>query len=195
MKKLILLLMIQSFVPGFMINAQKITVKKGSLDFISEQRKILVTFDYSNMSVGSYEKEEDYVNEKVAENNAVEPGKGDKWKEAWESNKKNRYEPKFIELLNYYTLRKDLLCGKDAKDAKYVMVVHTLHMDLGKDSYIDVEITFRKISDNEAAAVISFTNCRGESPSTFGGYTVAMRIEGAYERLGRALAGMILKKL
>jgi hypothetical protein len=194
MKKLFFLLLIQTFMSGLLLNAQEITVKKGSIDFITEQKNILIKYDYSNMGVGNYEKEEDYVNQKVAEYNAVEPGKGDKWKESWLNNRTTRYEPKFEELLNYFTLNKKLLCSKNATDAKYEMVVHTVYSEFGYDAFIDAEITFRKTSDNEEVAVIFFEKCPGGSVGGFD-YTVAYRLELAYANLGKALARIIMKKL
>ena len=55
MKRILVFLLIQTFLSGVYLNAQKITVKKGSLDFLKGQKSLLATFDYSNMGVGKFD--------------------------------------------------------------------------------------------------------------------------------------------
>ena len=103
MKKILGILVIQALISGLCLNAQKIKFEKGSLDFLKGQKSLLVTFDYSNMGVGKFEKEEDYIAKKTADYNNSEAGKGDKWAEAWKNDRATRYEPKFETLFNEYT--------------------------------------------------------------------------------------------
>jgi hypothetical protein len=191
MKKIILISFIQILFAGLFLQAQKIEVKSGSFDFLKGQKTLLVQYDYSNMSVGKYDKEADYVNAKVEENNKAEAGKGDTWKSEWFGKRSAAYEPSFEELFNKYMEKEGLTCGKDNKDAMYIMNVHTVFTDVGyfigissKPSFISTEITFTKASSGEKMAVISVEKCPG-----VGG------IKEAYAKLGKSLSGFLLKKM
>jgi hypothetical protein len=191
MKKLALFALIQLLISGLYLDAQKMVLKSGNLDFIKGQKSLLVKYDYSNMSVGKYDKEDDYIKEKVAEGNSAEAGKGDKWKSEWFSKRANAYEPAFEELFNKVMDKEGLVCSQTAKDAVYGITVHTVSTDVGyyigissKPSYIDAEIIFTKASSAEKLAVISVEKCPG-----VGG------IKESYAKLGKSLAGFLLKKM
>ena len=191
MKKSVLLVLIAVLSSGLCVNAQKMDVKSGSVDALKGQKTLLVQYDYSNMSVGKYDKEADYIDLKVADGNNAEPGKGDKWKKDWFDKRSSAYEPSFEELFNKYAEKTGLACSKDAKDAAYIMNVHTTFTDVGyyvgvssKPSYISAEITFTKASSGEKAAVIVAEKCPG-----VGG------IKEAYAKLGKSLAAFIDKNL
>ena len=191
MKKIVFIALIQILFAGLYLQAQKIEVKSGSFDFLKEQKILLVQYDYSNMSVGKYDKEADYIDQKVAEGNKAEPGKGDKWEKDWFDKRSSAYEPSFEEMFNKYMEKNGLSCSKNSKDAAYIMNIHTVLTDVGyfigvssKPSYISAEITFTKASSGEKMAVISMEKCPG-----IGG------IKEAYAKLGKSLAGFLLKKL
>jgi hypothetical protein len=191
MKKIVLISFFQILLTGSLLHAQKIEVQSGSLDFLKGQKTLLVQYDYSNMAVGKYDKEADYIDAKVAENNKAEAGKGDKWKADWFDKRSGAYEPSFEELFNKYMEKEGLTCGKTSKDATYIMNIHTIFTDVGyfigvssKPSYIGTEITFTKASSGEKMAVVSVEKCPG-----VGG------IKEAYAKLGKSLAGFLLKKM
>ncbi len=191
MKKVLCLAMMAVLFAGISLHAQKIEVKSGNFDFLKGQKALLVQYDYSNMSVGKYDKEADYIDLKVAEGNDAEPGKGDKWKKEWFDKRSNAYEPSFEELFNKYMEKSGLACNKDSKDAAYSMNVHTVFTDVGyyigvssKPSYISAEITFTKISSGEKTAVVFMEKCPG-----VGG------IKEAYAKLGKSLAAFLEKQM
>jgi hypothetical protein len=191
MKKIVLVSLFQILFAGIFLQAQKIEVKSGSFDFLKGQKVLLVQYDYSNMAVGKYDKEADYIDAKVAENNKAEAGKGDKWKSDWFDKRTAAYEPSFEELFNKYMEKEGLTCSKTAKDATYIMNVHTVFTDVGyfigvssRPSYISTDITFTKASSGEKMAVVSAEKCPG-----IGG------IKEAYAKLGKSLAGFLLKKM
>ena len=191
MKKVLCLAMMAVLFAGISLHAQKIEVKSGNFDFLKGQKALLVQYDYSNMSVGKYDKEADYIDLKVAEGNDAEPGKGDNWKKEWFDKRSNAYEPSFEELFNKYMEKSGLACSKDSKDAAYSMNVHTVFTDVGyyigvssRPSYISAEITFTKISSGEKAAVVFMEKCPG-----VGG------IKEAYAKLGKSLAAFLEKKM
>ena len=81
------------------VNAQSIKLESGNLGFLSGVKAIDVTYVYpDNMIVGKSSQTE-YVEKKVNEYNSKEPGRGDKWLIAWNTDRKDRYEPMFEQLL------------------------------------------------------------------------------------------------
>lgn len=191
MKKIVLIAFFQILFAGLCLQAQKITVKSGSVSDLKGQKVLLVDYDYSNMAVGKYDKENDYIDLKVAEGNDAEAGKGDKWKQDWFDKRASAYEPSFEELFNKYSGKTGLTCSKSAKDAAYVMNVHTTFTDVGyyigvssKPSYISSEITFSKAGSGEKVAVIFFEKCPG-----VGG------IKEAYAKLGKSLGAYLEKNI
>jgi len=201
MKRLFSLILIQILISGLMLNAQKISVKKGNLDFLKGQKSLLVTFDYSNMAVGKFDKEDDYIAKKVEDYNKSEAGKGDKWKESWKNDRASRYEPKFETLFNEYASKIGLTGKRDVADAQFKMDIHTTFTEPGfnigitrKPAYIDLTITFKNISSGEEIAVIQVDNCPGRDAFGYD-FDTGYRIEEAYAKLGKSLAGYIIKQL
>jgi hypothetical protein len=199
MKKLFGLVMIFALISGASLDAQKVRFKSGSLDCLKGQSSILVKYDYSNMAVGKFAKEEEYIAKKSSDYNAKEPGKGDKWKEAWVNDRAARFEPKFEELFNSYTTKVGLTGSQTATNAEYEMTVHTTFTEPGfnigitrQPAFIDAEVTFVKIADNSVAAVVTFDNCPGRDVMGFD-FDTAYRLEEAYAKLGKSVAGQILK--
>lgn len=191
MKKIILFALVQLLISGLYLDAQKIVLKSGSFDFLKGQKTILVKYDYSNMSVGKYDKEEDYINTKVEEGNSAEAGKGDKWKSEWFGKRTSAYEPGFEELFNKGMGDKGLTCSQTANDAMYIMNIHTTFTDVGyfvgisaKPSYINAEVTFTKAGSGDNLAVVTVEKCPG-----MGG------IKESYAKMGKSLAPFIGKKL
>jgi hypothetical protein len=190
MKKIVLFSFVMLLISGACLNAQKLVVKTGAIDFLKNQKTLLVKYDYSNMAVGKYDKEADYIDAKVKELNGAEAGKGDKWKDEWFGKRTAAYEPSFEELFNKGLDKEGLSCSKTAAGAEYSMTIHTTFTDVGyfigissKPSFINAEITFTKIATNEVAAVITVEKVPG-----VGG------IKEAYAKLGKSLAAMISKK-
>jgi hypothetical protein len=190
MKKIILFSFVMLIISGTFLNAQKMVVKSGAIDFLKNQKTLLVKYDYSNMAVGKYDKEADFIAAKVKEGNDAEPGKGDKWKEDWFGKRTSAYEPGFEELFNKGLEKNGLSCSQKATDAEYSMTIHTTFTDVGyfigissKPAYINAEITFTKISTGEIAAVITVEKVPG-----VGG------IKESYAKLGKSLSAMISKK-
>lgn len=201
MRRLFSLILVQALIAGSILSAQKITLKKGNLDFLKGQNTLLATFDYSNMSVGKFDKEDDYIAKKAEDYNKSEAGKGDKWKEAWKSDRASRYEPKFEMLFNQYGEKIGLSAKRDVADAQYEMNIHTTFTEPGfnigitrKPAYIDLTITFKNKSNGEEIAVVEVDNCPGRDAFGYD-FDTGYRLEEAYAKLGKALAGYIIKQL
>jgi len=181
--------------------AQKIVLKSGSLDFLKDQKFLMIKYDYADMAVGKYDKEADYVNKKVAEYNEDEPGRGDEWKEKWIGDRKENFQPKFEELLNKYLEPEGLYVGKENEDAEYTLILKTTFTEPGYNVYvskkyasINVEAVFVETAnpDNVVALIISKNN----PGRTYGGgdFDTGIRIGEAYAKCSKELGQYIVKE-
>ena len=182
------------------VQAQKIKVTQGDLSFLKGQSEVLLEYDYSEMSVGKFDKEEDYVNKKVAEYNEAEAGRGDTWKDNWEGDREGRYHPKFEELLNNYTKKADCNFDQTNIKAKYTMILKTTFTEPGfnigivkKDAMIHVEVKFVETANNEnVLTVITMTNVPGRGMGN--DYDAGYRIQESYAKCGKSLGAFLVKK-
>lgn len=182
------------------IQAQKIKVTNGDLSFLKGQSEVLLEYDYSEMAVGKFDKEEDYVAKKVAEYNEAEAGRGDTWKDNWETDREGRYHPKFEELLNNYTAKANCNFDQTNIKAKYTLILKTTFTEPGfnigimkKDAMINVEVKFVETANNEnVLAVITMTNIPGRGMGN--DYDAGYRIQESYAKCGKALGAYLVKK-
>ncbi len=178
-------------------SAQKIKLVSGKLGFLKSEKTIAIEYDYSQMGVGKFKDEQDYLNKKSEEYNKKEPGKGDQWVQAWKNDRATRFQPKFEELLNKNTVKLGPVFGGGATGTPVVMVVKTTFTEPGYNVYvsrqpamINLEVTFKK--DGADAAKITLFGAPG---STFGGYDfdTGTRISEAYAKAGKELGKFITK--
>jgi hypothetical protein len=200
MKKLLSVFLILMLASGLILNAQKITVQKGSLSSIKGQKTLFATFDYSNMGVGKFDKEDDYIAKKAEDYNKGEAGKGDSWAAAWKDDRARRYEPRFEELFNKYGEKIGMSVSRTATDAQFEVNVHTIFTEPGfnigvmrKPAYINAVVTFKNIASGEEVAVLKFDNVPGQDAMGYD-FDTGVRIEESYAKLGKALMGYILKQ-
>lgn len=195
-KRLTLLLIIAAIAGT--ASAQKIKIQEGSLKDLKGQTKLNVVYDYSDMRVGKFAKEEDYIAKKTSEYNAKEPGRGDDWAKKWQADRQSRFEPNFVELFNKKT---DVQIG-NFEDAKYTMKVHTTFTEPGyniyvsrKNASINLEITVYETA-NPDKPVCKITGM-GFPGRTFGGYDydTGLRISEAYAKAGKDLSGFFAKNM
>lgn len=198
--KRLLFFSILLFVSAFVINAQKISILKGSVLPVKSQKIMRVTFDYSDMAVGKFDKEEDYLAKKTDEYNKKEAGRGDKWAVSWKSDRADRYEPSFEELFNKYGGKADMSVSRITTEAQVEMNVHTIFTEPGfnvyvtrKPAMINAIITFKNISTGEEIAVLKLVGAPGTSMG-MGDYDTGVRISEAYAKLGKSLAAYIVKQ-
>jgi hypothetical protein len=180
--------------------AQKVSLKSGKLDFLKGQKALKVQYEYDGMSVGKFDKEEDYIAKKKSEYNEKEPGKGDKWAESWKADREQRFEPSFEQKLT------EELSGKGIKevgknvDAPYTMIVKTTRTEPGFNIYvtrkyaeIDGTATIVETANpSKVLAVIEFSRMPGR---TFGAYDfdTGLRLSESYEKAAKDLGKFIVK--
>ncbi|HPA16647.1 MAG TPA: hypothetical protein PLU30_02780 [Verrucomicrobiae bacterium] len=182
------------------LHAQKITVKSGSLDFLKGEKSLNVEYRYANLTVGK-DTEQSYTNKKVAEYNAKEAGKGDKWLESWKADRANRFEPKFEELINKQITDQgcSLKVGKDP-EAKYTLVLKTIAIEPGWNAAVmrapaSVSTQAQFVETNDRAkelAVVEILKAPGRDVIGYD-FDVAYRIQEGYAKTGKAL-GVYLSK-
>ena len=191
MKKIALFSLALLLFSGVGLNAQKMVVKSGSLDFLKGQKTLLVKYDYSNMAVGKYDKEADYIDTKVKELNDAEPGKGDKWKEDWFGKRTSAYEPSFEELFNKGLEKNGLSCNQKATDAVYSMTIHTTFTDVGYfigiSSNLPISMLRSRLQKLLPGKVLRLLQ-QEKAPGVGG-------IKESYAKMAKTLAAMISKKM
>jgi hypothetical protein len=174
-------------------SAQKVIVK-GDLKCLKGVDAVSVNFTYDNMQVGKMT-EADYITKKTTEGNEKEAGRGDKWREAWESDKQNVYPAKFREL---FTKHSEIIC-KDEKQ-KYDIQVNTDFFEPGfnvgvmrQDAYIKVTIRILDTENsNKEVATVQILKSLGYTAMGYD-FSVADRVGEAYARAGKVLAGKVKK--
>jgi hypothetical protein len=197
MKKYMLLIPGLLLFSGISVHSQDLV--SGDLGFLKGQKALQIEYLYDGMTVGKMS-EVDYVNKKVSEYNAKEPGKGDKWLTAWKGDREAKFQPKFEELFARYTADKGVKSGESVKDAQYVMVVKTTFTEPGfnigimhQDANINIEVTFYEIAnrDKELAKVVN----KKIPGSTGTGYDfdTGGRIAEGYAKAGKNMGKFLFK--
>jgi hypothetical protein len=171
--------------------AQKFKIKEGSLDALKGVSKMNLLFDYSQMSVGKFKTEAEYVEKKKEDYNKKENGKGDKWEKDWIADRTERYAPQFTELFNKSS---DNIKVGEYPNEKYTLVVKTTKTEPGyniaiarKNAEISGEILVVETANPGTVLLrMTFEKALGRS---FGGYDydTGFRIQEAYADLGKAL--------
>lgn len=183
---------------GFSSFAQKIKVTSGDLDFLKGQTAIRVEYDYDNMGVGKFDKEEDYINEKVEDYNKKEAGRGDKWRESWVADREERFQPKFEELLNKNLEKSNVKVG-EFPDAAYTMLVKTTYTEPGfnvgvvrKNAYTDYEVVFIENETQEELATLTIVKSPGLGAMGYD-FDSGLRIQESYAKAGKELGQYLAK--
>lgn len=174
----------------------KIKLTSGSLAGL-KGKTVLVKFEYDGMGVGKFKTESDYIAKKSAEYNAKEAGKGDQWAKAWKADRANRFEPKFMELINK-SGSKSGVTFTSAGGGDYTMTVKTTYTEPGYNVYVSrapaLINTISTITDGsgKTVAVITVSKATG---STFGGYDfdTGVRIAEAYALTGKVIGALFSK--
>lgn len=190
MKKLFVILLGSVFTVN--LNAQKIKLSSGSLSFLSGVQTVNVSFDYSDMKVGK-KSETDYVDEKVADYNKKESGRGDQWKQSWTSDREERFEPKFLELLAKNAPKWSFSKGSGDVDMK----VHTTFTEPGFNAvvakqYAMVDLTITFSQGGAEKAVVTVLKAPGRTYG-YGDLDTGVRITEAYAAAGKYFGKFLVK--
>lgn len=177
--------------------AQSIVLTSGSVDFIKDQKVIDFFFTYEEMLVGKLT-EQEYVDKKTSEYNKKEDGKGEQWKAAWYGDRKERFEPKFLELFDKYMNEVGIAAGTEG--AKYRIEINTDFTEPGwnvgvmrQNASVDLSC---KVKDIETGEQVASIRIRNASANNFWGtdFTSGYRVQETYAKAGRELAKFLIKK-
>lgn len=181
--------------------AQKIVKNEGDLSFLKSNPSINIEYDYSEMGVGKFKTEEEYINKKVEEYNSDEAGKGDKWKESWLGSRERVYHPKFEELFNKYAEKAGVKGERNNSDAKYTLIVKTTFTEPGfnigitsKPAGINVEYIFVETGTTKVLA--KFTQMKIPGAQAMGmDFDTSTRISESYAKAGKMFGAYISKNV
>lgn len=194
------------------VNAQKIKLVSGNLDFLKGQTSLKIEYDYGNgdMDVGRYENEADYIVDKIKEKNEIEPGSGDKWYKEWFNDRERRFQPRFEEFLNEELEKSGVTIWPESENAKYTLILKTTstepgwkgftrgYVTVGVLAWINVDVIFIETDKPEkelAKIIIEKATQKGKYKKGASGYDVAYRIEYAYANCGQILGKYLAKKV
>ena len=131
MKKISIILLFGAFLfPGMTIFAQCKQIT-GDVSVLKGQTVINLQYDYSNMSVGKFKDEKDYVAKRTDDMNKKKPGDGDRWAEAWVNDRISRFQPIFEKSLNERVGKFNVTCKEDETNAKYTLIIKTTFTEPG----------------------------------------------------------------
>lgn len=180
----------------FTFAGAKVTLVNGSVAPI-KGKTVVVQFVYDGTSVGDFRNENDYIAKKKAEYNEKEPGRGDKWAEAWKADRAKRFEPKFFELINEYSAETNTKFVASG-DAEYTMVVKTVKTEPGfniaimrKPALIDIDVTI-KDKAGKTVARLTGEDIKGRGYGGFD-FDTGTRLQEAYALAGKTLGNFITK--
>ncbi|MBS1645549.1 MAG: hypothetical protein JST36_10970 [Bacteroidetes bacterium] len=175
--------------------AQRIRLIEGNASILDGVTSINILFDYSQMRVGHFENDQDYIQHRKAELNEKNWGRGTRWAKAWIANRKSFYEPSFQQAFGEST-------GIEITsnpDVAYTLILKTTFTEPGynirfkrKSASIDAEAWIVFTTDTtQVLAKYSIEDAPGKS---FDGYdfTATQRIAEAYNAAGTKL-GQLLK--
>lgn len=181
--------------------SQKIIKLEGDLSFLSSAKGLNIEYDYSEMGVGDYNNEEDYVNKKVEEYNKKEAGRGEKWKESWVGSRDRVYHPKFEELFNKYASKVGVDVTQNRADAKYTLIVKTTFTEPGfnigitsRPAGVSFEYIFVETGTDKVLARFSQKMVPGAQAMGMD-YDTSTRISESYAKAGKMFGGFIAKNV
>lgn len=174
---------------------QRFKILSGDLKNLKDITEYNCTFDYKDMEVNGYESEEAFLKDKIDKRKKYDDGKDLKGKAAaferdWFEDRKNKYEPGFI---NYFN---ELLEEKKVKattnpEAKYTLNVKTTWIYPGYEvasvepAKISAIITiYETTNPSNVLLVIEFDKSIGVVKDY---RAQGDRIKGAYEKLAKNL--------
>lgn len=181
--------------------SQKVKITDGDLSFLKDVTEMNVVYDYSEMEVGKFKKEQDYLDKKVKEKNDKAAGSGDKWLESWNGSRERVYQPKFETLFNKTLAKKNMTIATDRVDAKYTLIVKTIFTEPGfnigivkQASFVSFEYTI--IETGTENVLCTMTQFKVPGSHAMGmDYDTSTRISESYAKAGKMLAGFIYKKI
>ena len=178
----------------------KVILKSGSLKELVKEKNLMVKYDYSNIKVGAFNSESEYVDKKVEEYNKKKAGDGDRWKKGWEGARKDRFQPKFEALINKSLSKLGTKVGENETSAKYTLIVKTTFIEPGfnvgvarKPAYCNYEFVIVETgNESKVIAELYLNNVTGAQAMGYD-FDSGSRIAESYAKAGKMLGAFIVK--
>lgn len=175
-------------------------LNSGDISSLTTVKNVNIIYTYSDMSVGAFRKEEDYLNKKCEDLKKKDPTACEKFRKDWVEGRKIKFEPKFEELFNKYATKSAFMGGTNySTNNDITLEVHTVFIEPGfnigiakKPAYIDLECTF-KDKNGKALCVIYMKNAVGAQMMGYD-FDVTSRLVESYAKASKMLAGLIKKE-
>jgi len=174
-----------------LLTAQRYEIKSGKLENLKGITEYNVTFDYSQINVNGYKTEAEYLEDKMKKREKVE-GKAEKFKEEWYANRKNMYEPAFINYFNKSFKNGEIKVAENPA-AKYTMEISTTWVYPGYDAGTATEpakisaIVTIKETENPGNVLLSIAFDKSIGLKHDIGNSLGDRISWAYEKIAKNL--------
>ena len=176
-----------------------IQLQSGDINELKKVTKVNILYDYKEMGVGAFKKEEDYIAKKFKD--YEEKGKKDKaekLKQSWDKGKNEIYPNHFEELFNKYGAKINLTGKNNGTTAEYTLTVKTTFFEPGynigidkKPAYVDMECIFTDKAGKELVRYF-VKNAIGSNSMGFD-FDVSSRVVESYGKAAKMLVKAIAK--
>ncbi|WP_313112082.1 hypothetical protein [Aequorivita sediminis] len=197
MKKLVLILSI--LLSTIVMFSQKVKVIEGNFKNLKGIAVYNLEFDYTGVQIPKYDSEEAFLKDKMEKRENKEAGAGEEFKKSWFADRKERYEPKFIESFNK-RFDGEISVAKDV-DAEYTMKIHSTMIWAGynvgivrKNAKLQATVSVYKTSNlSEVLWSANYTKVEGGGAMGYD-FDSGFRISEAYAKLAKEVAYNLKKK-
>lgn len=180
--------------------AQKIIINKGSISDVKAEKNFNIEYDYSTFGVGKFDTEAEYIASKKAEYEEKEAGRGEKFEKSWHDAKTQRFEPKFEELVNKYTIDKAGIQIGEFPESKYTLIVRPTFIEPGfnvgvmkRPAFVNFEYLFVETSNHDNV-IVKMTQKKVPGSQAMGyDYDSGSRIAESFAKGGKELGKMMIK--
>jgi len=180
------------------LNAQRIRLIDGDPGVLQGIHRLNIQYDYSQMAVGNYADERDYINKKREELNAKKDGRGDQWVKDWVSDRQTLFQPMFEDLFSKYS---GLVVG-NLPSERYTLIIKTTFTEPGYNVYVSHRMAFINgealivETANPEHIIAKFTIYHSPGRDALGfDYATGTRIKEAYAAAGKAFGRALNKYL
>jgi len=182
--------------------AQDMKIKKGKFDFLKGQKELNIEFNYDNLKLMKENlTNSQYIEQRVAELNKDEKGKGDIWKKKWAAAPEGIWNIKFMELLNkYYSNKKNVTVQEGLASAKYTLIVDAAWIYPGWDAAImkkpaKVSTVLRFVETaNKNNILLEIESEEAPGDQWGNNFSNESRIGEGFAKTAKSLAKMMAKK-
>ncbi len=177
----------------------QIRLESGDVAGLKGVTKVNIIYDYSKMSVGAFNTEQEYINKKT-EDYKDDPAKAEKFKQGWIGARKSRYEPKFEELFNKIGEKAGMFGTNNGTDGSVTLKVETTFTEPGfnigivrKSASVNFKCTFMTRDGKE---IVSYTirNVAGGQAMGYD-FDAGSRIAESYAKAAKMLMKDVTKRL